>query len=201
MAAEAEAYAKVSALLEDTPLGVFFLDRRGAIASANQSAGCMLRAKDGIYEWRGTLRVVVPREDDRLRRLVASALPRIGHVPSGGSMSVRRSVGLPLIVDVHPVTPDRADFGAERLAALVLVRDPDANRIDPEMVGDVLGLTAAETRVAVLLGMGRSVREHRARTRPLGEHRALDPEDACCPKRTRPAMPNLTNVAGESHPK
>ena len=159
VAAEAQPYADVSALLEDTPLGAFFLGRRGAIASANQSAGRMLRAKDGIYEWRGTLRVVVPREDDRLRRLVASALPRIGHVPSGGSMSARRSVGLPLIVDVHPVTPDRADFGAERLAALVLMRDPDANRIDPEMVGDVLGLTAAETRVAVLLGMGRSVRD------------------------------------------
>ena len=159
VAAEAQAYANVSALLEDTPLGVFFLDRRGAIASANQSARRMLRTKDGIYEWRGTLRVVAPREDDSLRRLVASALPRIGHVPSGGLMSVRRSVGLPLIVDVHPVTPGRADFGAERLAALVLVRDPDANRIDPEMVGDVLGLTAAETRVAVLLGMGRSVRD------------------------------------------
>ena len=31
--------------------------------------------------------------------------------------------------------------------------------IDPGMVGDVLGLTAAESRVAVLIGMGRSVRD------------------------------------------
>ena len=53
----------------------------------------------------------------------------------------------------------RSDFGAERLAALVLIRDPDAIRLDPEMIGDVLGLTAAESRVAVLLGTGRSVRD------------------------------------------
>ena len=74
-------------------------------------------------------------------------------------MSAQRPAGLPLILHVHPVTPGRADFGAERLAALVLIRDPDANRLDPEMVGDVLGLTAAETRVAVLLAKGRSVRD------------------------------------------
>ena len=38
-------------------------------------------------------------------------------------------------------------------------REPDAKRLDPEMIGDVLGLTAAESRVAVLLAKGRSVRD------------------------------------------
>ena len=42
---------------------------------------------------------------------------------------------------------------------MVLIRDPDAYEIDAEMVGDVFGLTAAESRVAVLLGKGRSVRD------------------------------------------
>ena len=159
VAAEARAYADVSVLLEDTLLGVVFIDRRGAISSVNQAARRMLGAKDGIYEWRSALRAIVPLDDDRIHRLVTRALPRIGHVPSGGFMSVRRPAGLPLIVHVHPVTPGRADFGAERIAVLVLVRDPDAIRFDPEMVGDVLGLTAAETRVAVLLAKGRSVRD------------------------------------------
>ena len=159
VASEARAYADVSALLEDTPLGAIFLDRRGDIASVNRTARRLLSAKDGIYQWRGTLRATVPREDERLGKLVAGALPRIGHVPSGGYLSIARSVGLPLIAHVHPVTPGRADFGAERVAALVLIRDPDANRFDPELVSDVLGLTAAETRVAVLLARGRSVRE------------------------------------------
>ena len=159
VAAEAHAYADVSTLLEDTPLGVAFLNRRGAIASANRTARRLLGAREGIYEWRRALRASSPRDDERIGRLVSSALPRPGHIAVGGSMSVRRPVGLPLIIHVHPVTPGRADFGAERLAALVLIRDPDANRLDPEQVGDLLGLTAAETRVAVLLGHGRSVRD------------------------------------------
>jgi len=158
-AAEAHAYADVSTLLEHTSLGVVFLDRRGAIDSANKTARRMLSANGAIHERRGTLRAGLPGDDARLQELVARALPRIGHVADGGYTSVRRPTGLPLIVHVHPVTPARADFGAERLAALVLIRDPDANGLDREMVGDVLGLTAAESRVAVLLGMGRSVRE------------------------------------------
>ena len=157
--AEAHAYADVSALLEHTSLGVVFLNRRGAIATANRMALRMMRAKDGIFEWRGTLRASLPSDDARIRGLVARALPRIGHVAVGGYMSARRSVGLPLVVHVHPVTPRRADFGVERLAALVLVRDPDANQLDLEVVGDLLGLTAAESRVAVLLAQGRTVRD------------------------------------------
>lgn len=102
---------------------------------------------------------------------MSAALPRLGHLPVGGSLSVQRSASLPLVVHVHPVTPLRADFGAERLAALVLIRDPDANRLDPEVVGEVLGLTPAESRVAVLLATGRSVREI-ARELGRSEHTA-----------------------------
>ncbi len=170
-AAEAHAYAGVSTLLEHASLGAIFLDRRGTIASANQAAERLLAAGDGIYQWRGMLRASLPHDDAKLRHLVPVALPRLGHLPVGGSLSVQRSAGLPLIVHVHPVTPQRADFGAERLGALVLIRDPDANRLDPEMVGDVLGLTPAESRVAVLLAMGRSVREI-ARELGRSEHTA-----------------------------
>ena len=159
VAAEAHAYADVSALLEHTSLGAVFLDRSGAISSSNQAARRMLDAKDGIYEWSGDLRAILPRDDARIRGLVSGALPRLGQIAAGGYMSVQRPAGLRLIVHVHPVAPRRADFGADRLAAVVLIRDPDANEIDPEMVGDVFGLTAAESRVAVLLGKGRSVRD------------------------------------------
>ena len=163
VAGEAHACADVSALLEDTiALGVVFLDRRGAIASANRTARRMLRAGDGICDRRGALRASSPRDDARLRRLVSKSLPRIGHMAVGGHVSVRRPAGLPLIVHVHPVTPSRADFGAQRLAAMVLVREPDASRrrrLDPEMVGDLLGLSMAESRVAALLAQGLSIRD------------------------------------------
>ena len=159
VAAEAHAYADVTALLAHASLGVVFLDGRGAVATANEAARRTLRADDGIYEWRGTLRASLPRDDARIRALVYKALPRLGHVAAGGYMSARRRVGLPLIVHVHPVAPRRADFGAQRPAVLVLIRDPDTGRLDAETVGEVLGLTAAESRVAVALGQGRSVRD------------------------------------------
>lgn len=159
VAAEAHAHAEVTALLENASLGAVFLDRGGAIASANRTARRILSAKGGVNEWRGELRAGWPSDDAALRALVSRALPRLGSIPVGGHMAVRRPAGLPLIVHVHPVTPRRADFGAERLAALALIRDPDANRLDRERVGDALGLTAAESRVAVLLAQGRSVRD------------------------------------------
>ena len=160
VAAEAHAYASVSGFLEHTTLGVVFLDRRGAIVSTNEVARrTTLGGKDGIHEWRGTLRASMPVDDARIRRLVSRALPRLAQTAVGGFMTVRRPVGLPLIVHVHPVTPRRGDFGAERLAVLVLIRDPDAVQLEPEMVGEVLGLSGAESRVAALLGEGRSVRD------------------------------------------
>ena len=50
-------------------------------------------------------------------------------------------------------------MGQQGADPLQLVRDPDAGRLDPQAVGDALGLTPAESRVAVLLGTGRSVRD------------------------------------------
>ena len=159
VAAEAHAHAEITALLEHDSPGTVFLDRRGSIVSANRSARRMLAMRGGLDAWRGALRAGSPNDDARLRKLVSGALPRFGYMPVGGSMPVRRPAGLSLIVHVHPVAPRRADFGAARIAAVVLIRDPDAGRLDAEAVGDMLGLTAAESRVAVLLGRGRTVRD------------------------------------------
>ena len=159
VAAEAHAYADVTALLENAALGVVLLDRRGRIAVVNVPAQGMLRDGGGLYEWRGELRAGLPREDARLRRSVAAVLPAIVGVRVGAHLAIRRAAGLPLLVHVHPINVRRMDFGAERLAVLVMIRDPDAHHVDTRLVGDVLGLTPAESRVAVLLAMGRSVRE------------------------------------------
>ena len=66
---------------------------------------------------------------------------------------------------VHPVDAAQADFGAPRVAALVLVVDPASRaRIDPVRVSALLGLTPQEGRVSALLAEGRSVREIAATT-------------------------------------
>jgi len=52
----------------------------------------------------------------------------------------------------------RIDARASRVAALVLVIDPASReRINPELVSAMLGLTPAESRIAVLLAQGYSI--------------------------------------------
>ena len=65
-----------------------------------------------------------------------------------------------LVGHVTPVGVSQPDFGAQRVAALVLLVEPGRPpRIDPGLVAATLGLTPAESRVAVWLAEGRSVRE------------------------------------------
>ena len=81
-------------------------------------------------------------------------------------MAVWRALGLPrLAVHVSPAAIDRADFGPQRVVALVLVVDPGSQpRIDSALVSKVLDLTASESEVAALLATGRTVREIAAAT-------------------------------------
>lgn len=61
---------------------------------------------------------------------------------------------------VKPVAVPEADYGARHTAALVLIVEPERERrIDPDVVAGTLGLTPMESRVAVWLVQGRSVRE------------------------------------------
>ena len=72
----------------------------------------------------------------------------------------RRFGSPPLVVNVKPVAVPQPDYGARHTAALVLIVEPGrGHRIDTDLVAGVLGLTPMESRVAVWLAEGRSVRE------------------------------------------
>ena len=108
----------------------------------------------------GSLLARFPTDNAPLQRLIARALPRWGQTVSGGSMLVQRPSGrLPLTLHISPV-PHRADFGAQRVAALVLLVDPvERPRIDPASLATALGLTRAESQVAAALAAGHTVRD------------------------------------------
>ena len=76
-------------------------------------------------------------------------------------MTIGRPSNLPrLVLHVSPVHVRRPHVGAQRPAALVLVVEPESPpRLDARLVGEVFGLTAAESEVAVMLSLGRSVRD------------------------------------------
>ena len=152
--------ASLSALLGQTRIGVIHLDRRGRLLAANDCARDLLGQGNGLREQGGFLNADWPEDDARLGRLPAAALPTGDTPAAGGSMLVRRRLGVPgLTLHVHPMTVRQMDLGAPDVGALVLIEGLDRPQLDADLVGSVLDLTPAQSRVAVLLAEGRTVPE------------------------------------------
>ena len=158
--------ASLAKLLEATGLGIVQLDGHGRIVAANDRARDVLRTGDGLFDEGGFLQARAPEDDAELQGLLTRALPRYGGQGAGGSTMVRRPAALPpLVLHVNPVGRQETDFHLWPVAALVLVADPaGGTRIDPAVAEAALGLTGMESRVAVLLAEGMSVREIAAAT-------------------------------------
>ena len=153
--------ATVTALLDNPRIGVVHLDRRGRVMAANDRARGILQRGDGLSDRDGTLRARAPADQTRLERLTGDALRASGEAAVSGSMLLRRSsVSPPFVVHVKPVSVSQPDYGARHVAALVLIVEPGRQHcVDPELVAATLGLTPAETQVAVWLAEGKSVRD------------------------------------------
>ena len=151
----------VTALLDNSRVGVLLLDRRGRILEANDRARDILRHGDGLADRNGTLRARAPADQVRLERLVGDALPASGATAVSGSMLLRGSPVLPpFVMHVKPVCVPQPDYGARHVAALVLIVEPGRQRrVDPDLVARTLELTRPESWVAVWLAEGKSVRD------------------------------------------
>ena len=151
----------LTALLDNSRIGVLHLDRRGRILAVNDRARSILQHGDGLSDSDGVLCASTPEDNSRLDRLLDAALPTSGAVAVSGSMLLGRSSVLPpLVVHVKPVDVAQHDYGARHVAALVLIVDPSSqHRIAPALVAKTLGLTPAESQVAVWLAEGKSVNE------------------------------------------
>ena len=153
--------ASLSGLLDDTRLGVIYLNRRGRVIDTNDRARAVLRNGPGLYVEDGLLRARLPADDTSLEGLLADALPRFGRQSAGGSMTVMRWPSRSRqVVHVVPVSDHQNNFGIGPVAVLVLVVEPgERAHLDEELVASALGLTATESQVAVALAMGKSVTE------------------------------------------
>ena len=157
-------------LLGNTRAGVIQLDRHGRIAAANDRAGEILRQEGGLSDQNGFLSVSSPKENTELQGILARALPPFGVQGTSGSMVLTGAGGAPpTVVHVTPVDGSEADFRTWRIAALVLITDPNTRvPIESETLEEALGLTPAEAVVAAMLAEGRTAVEI-AKTTGRGE--------------------------------
>ena len=158
--------ASLADLLAATGLGIIQVDGRGRIAAANDRALALLRTGDGLVDQDGVLGAAVPADDAVLQGLLTRALPPFGGPGAGGSMTVRRAADpQPLVVHLLPIGRPEPAVCTWPGAAVVVVVDPTRRpRLDPALVAAGLGLTPMESRVAVLLTEGKSLREVAAAT-------------------------------------
>lgn len=158
--------ATLTKLFEITGTGVIQLDSSGRIVEASDRVRDLLRTGNSLFDRDGFLFARMPQDNDGLQVLLGRALSLFGAPSAGGSMILRRPPPLgPLALHVHPVGGQGMDFPVWPVAALVLVVEP-ANEagIDPDVAAAALDLTGMESRVAVLLAQGMSVREIAATT-------------------------------------
>ena len=151
--------ASLAGLLENNRSGFIELDRRGRILEVNDRATDVLLQRDGLRDEEGLLAAEIEWEDVKLQRLLGRAVPLHGVQGAGGSMTItRRKTRVPLVLEIHPMGQTGTEIRGRQVGALVLVVDPAARpRIDPDLMAAVLGLTPAESRVAVAVATGQAV--------------------------------------------
>ncbi|MXX11789.1 MAG: helix-turn-helix transcriptional regulator [Nitrospira sp. SB0667_bin_9] len=149
-------------LLDNSMVGVIYLDYRGRIVETNDQAYAHLRDDAGLSDQGGFLRAWKPADNAKLKRLLARAIPKFrGNAGLSGSMVVERLCPLSrLMLHIIPVPVHSIDFGIPRISTLVLIVDPGAKlSIDSDLIAATLGLTRAESCVAASLAEGSTIRD------------------------------------------
>ena len=175
--------ASVIGLLANARVGIIHLDQRGRILEVNDRALEILRRGDALSEQKGYLGAWLSNDNAKLQELLAGALPRPDGLTAAGSMIIRRYANQQkLVLCVNPLEAPPLDFGAPRVAALVVLAEPDSRpRLDAELVAEVLGLTTAgESSGRPVVGRHDRPR-HRHGHEPSGKH-DLHAYQACVQK-------------------
>jgi DNA-binding CsgD family transcriptional regulator len=154
---------QLARVLQVMPSAALLLDNKQRIVHANPAAEQLLREGDGLTSSSNgglQLSAVLPNESVALSRNLAQAL-RVadgsGDLLGEPLRLTRLSGAAPLLVVPVPLPPPAFSLWelAETARLLVLIIDPGARTLAASMVlQTAFGLTAAETRVATLIGSG-----------------------------------------------
>lgn len=146
----------MAALVDGRQVGVIGVDNKGAVLEANDRGREVLHLEGGLRERNGLLRADRPKDGEALEDVLGQVLRGETKVGVGGVTTVG---GWP---DQRPLTVyvNKVDGSCLGVAAVVVVVDP-WRRMDlrPRQVAKSLGLTPAESGVAVALAEGMTAGE------------------------------------------
>lgn len=144
------------AMLERFEGGVFVLNAEGEVALMNARAQRLLG--DGLGVAKRRLTAAGSDRQHAVDQLISAALGRAGDAAASAPIALPRPSGRkPLLVQAMPLSSRRtldalATPGLRARGALLLVVDPERQSKTPHEGLRLLGLTAAEARLAALVG-------------------------------------------------
>lgn len=147
-------------------LGMISFDQNGTILETNQEARRILAEKDGIWLSGNNVVVEGSQEGRELQRMIRQALspapPSAQPSAVVEALAVTRPSGrskLGVLVKAVPLGP--WSESKHRPAAVVFLRDPEANAVQPshELVRRLFDLTRMEATLALLLAEGYTLDE------------------------------------------
>ncbi len=154
--------------LDNVRSTVFLLDSRGRVSHCNAAAEARLRDRDAFYvDAAKRLRAFDPQAERTIRAQIAAiAERRYGSL--GGAIAINaKSNTRPLVATLVPFRPNLSDTGifsdfvrSALPVAMLTIIDPAQQqaRLRASLVA-IYRLTESETEVAVLLYMGRSIKD------------------------------------------
>jgi DNA-binding CsgD family transcriptional regulator len=141
--------------------GVVLLGADGRVLLVNRAATALFASEPALKLTARGLVAAVPSENRQLHQLVQGALTTGKGMRAGGSISIsRRGLRRPLHLLVTPLRTSAIHLGKEVPIVAVFISDPDRKPVSESQVFSLLyGLTQAESRLALLLAAGQSLKD------------------------------------------
>lgn len=135
-------------------------DGQGRIQYANAAAEQLLARPGALQARQGLLTAAPPAAAERLQQLLRSACAR----PARAGALTLQDAAQRLVVTALPLRPDHAwaSLAQAPLALVVASRLGGASHLGPRLLGEVLGLSPTEARLALLLAAGKTIKEFAA---------------------------------------
>lgn len=146
----------LSGAFDSVPIGIVLLGKNG-ILNVNKAATEICRNSKSLYLTQEGIRASVSRVDERLRKIIRSAMDPAQDNNGGGSVCIASESGNPVVVVASPVPS--GDWPCETGVVVFLTDRNHSSDASAEILRTAFGLTPAEVRLASMLAKGLSPTE------------------------------------------